>query len=86
MGRYRFNREQLKFVEDKIGLNGWAKRIVKYFIVSVLLAILYYLVSSLFLSTEQERRLARENKIMEEEYSKLQKKIVVLDNTVKNLQ
>lgn len=86
MGRYKFNREQLKFVEDKIGLKGWVRKAVKYFIVSVLLAVVYYIVISLFVNTEQERRLARENKIMEEEYSRLQEKIVVLDNTVKNLQ
>lgn len=86
MGRYKFNREQLKFVEDKIGLNGWVKRIVKYFVVSILLAVVYYLVVSVLFNTEQERRLARENKLMEEEYERLQEKIVVLDNTVKNLQ
>lgn len=86
MGRYKFNREQLKFVEDKRGLRGWLKRMVKYFVISVLIAILYYLIVSVFVSTEQERRLARENKLMEEEYGRLQEKIEVLDNTIKNLQ
>lgn len=86
MGRYKFNREQLKFVEDKRGLRGWMKRMVKYFVISILIAVLYYLVVSVFVSTEQERRLARENKLMEEEYERLQEKIEILDNTVKNLQ
>lgn len=86
MGRYKFNREQLKFVEDKRGLRGWLKRMVKYFVISILIAILYYLIVSVFVSTEQERRLARENKLMEEEYVRLQEKIEVLDNTIKNLQ
>lgn len=86
MGKYRFNREQLKFVEDKIGLKGWTKRAVKYFVLSVLMAVLYYGVISLFVNTEEERRLARENAVMEEEYVRLQEKIEVLDNTVKNLQ
>lgn len=85
MGRYRFNREQLKFVEDKRSLKGWVKRVVKYVVASILLAIVYYLVVSVFLNTEQERRLARENKLMEQEYERLQQKIVVLDNTVQNL-
>lgn len=86
MGRYKFNREQLKFVEDKRGLRGWLKRMVKYFVISILIAILYYLIVSVFVSTEQERRLARENKLMEEEYGRLQEKIEILDNTIKNLQ
>ncbi|MEG0518916.1 MAG: M23 family metallopeptidase [Bacteroidales bacterium] len=85
MGRYRFNREQLKFVEDKRNLKGWVKRVVKYVVASILLAIVYYLVVSVFLNTEQERRLARENKLMEQEFERLQEKIVVLDNTVQNL-
>lgn len=85
MGRYRFNREQLKFVEDKRSLKGWVKRVVKYLVASILLAVVYYLIVSLFLNTEQERRLARENKLMEQEYERLQEKIVVLDNTVQNL-
>lgn len=86
MGRYKFNREQLKFVEDKAGLRGWIRRVVKYFVLSILMAVLYYIVVSLFVSTDQERRLARENKLMEEEYGRLQEKIEVLDNTIKNLQ
>lgn len=86
MGKYRFNREQLKFVEDKIGLKGWTRRAVKYLFLSVLMAVLYYAFISLFVNTEEERRLARENAIMEEEYVRLQEKIEVLDNTVKNLQ
>ncbi len=86
MGKYRFNREQLKFVEDRIGLKGWVKRAVRYFVLSVLIAVFYYLIVSLFFNTEQERRLARENELMEREYERLQEKIEVLDNTVKNLQ
>ena len=61
MGKYKFNREQLKFVEDKLGLKGWVVKTIKYFIISLLLAVLYYFIISLFFSTERERRIAREN-------------------------
>lgn len=86
MGKYKFNREQLKFVEDKKNVKDWVKRIVKYIIVSILLAVLYYLVISLFFSTDQERQLGRENKILEEEYKKMAQKMDLLDNAVQNLQ
>lgn len=86
MGKYRFNREKLEFVEEKRGIKGWIKAVFKYFISSILLAILYYIIFSLFVSTEEERALVRETAIMEEEYGKLQEKIDVLDNTIKNLQ
>ena len=59
MGKYRFNRENLKFVEDKIGLKGWVKRILKYFIMSILLALLYYFIISVVYSTERERETSR---------------------------
>ncbi len=86
MGKYRFNKEQLNFVEEKRGVKGWVKIFLKYFFGSILLAILYYAIFSLLVSTEQERELARETALMEQEYGKLQEKIGVLDNTIKNLQ
>lgn len=84
--KYKFNKEQLNFVEDKRGFKGWVKIIFKYFGLSVLLALLYYVVLALLVSTDQERELARETQLMEQEYGKLQQKIGVLDNTIKNLQ
>lgn len=86
MGKYRFNREQLKFVEEKKGVKWWIRTILRYFLASLLLAVLYYVVFSLFVSTDEERALARETSLMEEEYGKLQDRIVVLDNAIKNLQ
>lgn len=86
MGKYKFNREQLKFVEDRKGLRGWIITILKYFIASLLLAVLYYFIISLFFSTKEERRIARENKILSQEYQKLLSKIDLLDNALVNLQ
>ena len=84
--KYKFNKEQLNFVEDKRGFKGWVKIIFRYFGLSILLALLYYVVFALLVSTDQERELARETQLMEQEYGKLQQKIGVLDNTIKNLQ
>ena len=86
MGKYRFNKDQLKFVEDKRGFKGWVKLFLNYFFASLFLAVLYYVVFALFVSTEQERALERESALMEEEFVKMQQKIDVLENTIKNLQ
>ena len=86
MGKYRFNKDQLKFVEDKRGFKGWVKVILNYFFASLFLAVVYYIVFALFVSTEQERALERESALMEEEYGKMQQKVEVLENTIKNLQ
>lgn len=86
MGRYRFNKDQLNFVEEKRGLRWWVAKGVKYLVVSLLLAILYYIIFALFISTEQERVLERETSLMEQEYEKMVQKTDLLENTVKNLQ
>ena len=86
MGKYRFNNDQLKFVEDKRGFKGWVKVILNYFFASLFLAVVYYVVFALFVSTEQERALERESALMEEEYGKMQQKVEVLENTIKHFQ
>ncbi len=85
MGKYRFDRETLKFVEDKIGLKGWVRRLLKYFVVSILLAILYYFVISVIYNTKQERQINRENNILSEELSNLSEKLNLLETTMENL-
>ena len=84
--KYRFNKDQLKFVEEKRGIRWWAAKALKYFVVSVLLSLVYYALFSLLVSTEQERKLERETALMEEEYMKMLQRTEVLENTVKNLQ
>ena len=64
--KYKFNKEQLNFVEDKRGFKGWVKIIFRYFGLSILLALLYYVVFALLVSTDQERELARETQLMEQ--------------------
>ena len=86
MGKYRFNKEDLNFVEDRRGFTGWIKILVRYFFMSLVLALLYYVVFSLFISTEEERALERETELMEAEYEKLHGRLRQLDNTIKNLQ
>jgi murein DD-endopeptidase MepM/ murein hydrolase activator NlpD len=86
MERYRFNKEQLNFVEDRRGVRGWMKILLRYFFISLVMAVLYYFVFSLFISTEQERALERETELMEAEYEKLHGRLHQLDNTIKNLQ
>ena len=49
MGKYRFNKEDLNFVEDRRGFKGWVKILVRYFFMSLVLAIFYYVMFSLFI-------------------------------------
>ena len=85
MEKYKFNKDKLEFVEEKRGVKWWLKRLFQYVLASIVLAILYYIAFSLVFSTDEERRIARENKVMEQEYAKMQEKFVLLDNAVTNL-
>lgn len=85
MEKYKFNKDKLEFVEEKRGVKWWLKRLFQYVLASIVLAILYYIVFSLVFSTDEERRIAHENRIMEQQYEQMQQKLEVLDNTVSNL-
>lgn len=84
--KYRFNKDQLKFVEEKRGIKWWAGKIIKYIVVSLLLAVVYYAVFSVFVSTEEERALEKETSLMAEEYQQMLEKSDILEKTIKNLQ
>ena len=85
MEKYKFNKEKLEFVKVKRGFRWWGRKIFQYLLASLLLAVLYYSLFALIVSTDSERDLAKENKIMAQEYEKLKQKLEVLDNTVSNL-
>ena len=86
MNRYKFDKEQLRFVKDKRSVKGWLLLGIRYFLVSVFLALVYYVLFALFVSTDKEKELAVQTELMEQEYGKLQERIGVLDNTIKSLQ
>ena len=85
MSKYKFNREQLEFVEDKLGLFGRFKTVFKYIVFSVLLAILYYIIFALFFNTKEEERILRENAILNTEYRQSLEKLDLLDDVIADL-
>ena len=59
MSKYKFNKDQLKFVEDKLGMKGRLKVVLGYILGSILLAIFYYIVAALIFNTNEEERLLK---------------------------
>lgn len=82
---YKFSTDQLKFLEKKKGAKWWIKNIILYLFITLVLAVGYYFILSLFFSTDKEKEIKRENELLAKEYEKLQKKSEVLENTVNNL-
>lgn len=85
MSKYEFNKEQLEFVEDKLGLFGKLKVVFKYFVVSLFLAFIYYVVFALFFNTKEEERIQRENEMLNAEYMRSIEKLDILDNVILDL-
>ena len=58
---------------------------MKFFVLSVFLAIVYYVVFALFFNTEEEKRLYSLNRLMEEEYVSIEENMSRLDNVIAGL-
>ena len=84
MNRYRFNKEQLRFVEVKGG--RVVKRGLYFLVISLLLAVLYYAIFATFFYTPEERLLAQEQKLMTQEYERLHEKMLALDEVLNELE
>ena len=67
MSKYKFNKDQLKFVEDKLGIYGKLRIAVTYLFVSLLLAVLYYVIFSSFIYTGEEELMKKQNNLKKAE-------------------
>ncbi len=59
--KYKFNPESLSFVEDKASLSKKFWTGFNYFLLSIVISTVYYIIFSFFFDTPQERGLQREN-------------------------
>lgn len=85
MSKYRFNREQLRFVEEKLGLKGRLALVFRYVIGSLLLAVLYYIIFASLFNTGHEERLLQENQMLSMEYRRALDKMDMLDSVLIDL-
>ena len=83
--QYVFDKDNVRF--RKVKLSVWAilRRILLLFVASVSMAIVYYVVLALFVSTEEERRLRMENKMYAQELPELEARERLLSDVVTGL-
>lgn len=86
MSKYKFNKDQLKFVEDKLGIKGKLRVFLGYLLASVLLAVFYYIIFALVFNTREEEHLLKERELMEQEFKNAAVKMDLLDNVLSDLQ
>ena len=69
--KYQFNLESLAFTKVKRGAKHYFILLLRYFLASVALAVLSYIVYSFFSDTPREKQLANDNIQLEEYLNKL---------------
>lgn len=83
--RYIFDRNDIRFRKKKTSVWAVVRRILMFFVASLSLAVLYYVIFALVFSTDEEKRLRQENRMYEKEYPELERKEKLLSDVVDGL-
>lgn len=85
MSAYKYNKDQLRFTEEKPTFWGRLRKVLYITFSIIALIVLYYLIFALFFNTDQERKLLQEKRAIEREYHRIEEKTDLLDAVVRNL-
>ena len=83
---YEFDRSTFSFRKVTRTAGSVFPTVLKYFLVTASLAVVYYVIFALFVSTDTERRLRRENKIYEKVYPQMLEREALVSDAITNLQ
>ena len=83
--QYIFDKENYKFKKAKTSVWAVIRKILMFFVGTVSMAILYYVLLALVFSTDEERRLKQENRLYEMEIPELERKERLLADVVEGL-
>lgn len=84
--RYVYDNDDFRFRRQRRSFRSVLMRVLKYFLASVSLAVVYYIIFALFFSTDRERRLKSENRMFERLYPEMEQKQQLLEDVVSGLQ
>lgn len=86
MGKqYEFDRVHFKFKRVRTSVWAMIRKSLLFFVASLSMAVLYYMIFALVFSTDEERRLENENRMYEKEYPLLEEKENLLSGAVEGL-
>lgn len=77
--------KDFKFKKEKASVWTVIRRILMFFVATLSLAIVYYVLFALVFSTEEERQLRQENRLYEQEYPQMAQKEQLLADVVEGL-
>ena len=84
--QYEFDRSKAQFRKVRPSIWVILRKILVLFIASLSMAVLYYVIFALFVSTDEERRLKQENRMYEREFPELEARERLLSEVVEGLQ
>lgn len=85
MGKLKYDKDLLDYVEDKHPVGYHILRVLKFLAYTLALVLLYYLIFTLFFSSDEERRMISESRLIEERYDELSAQTQLLESAVAEL-
>jgi hypothetical protein len=86
MAKFFYNKKELRFDKKKFSI--WRALLVvgKYVFFSLLVAVIYYAIFSIFFSTDREKQLIAERDYMEREYVRMKEQIEIVESVIEGLE
>ena len=85
MAKYEFDKKHFKFRKSRTSVWTILRKAFLWFIASLSMAVLYYVIFAIFFSTDEERRLRNENRMYAREYPLLEEREAMLSEVVEGL-
>ncbi|MBG0859085.1 MAG: M23 family metallopeptidase [Bacteroidales bacterium] len=84
--RYKFNPESLSFDKIRLGFGAVLLRSLAYFVGSILVAFIYYLIFAIFIDSPKEKSLKREIEQLTLQYDLIHREMANLEKVISQLQ
>ena len=85
MSQYEYDKDGFRFRKTKKSAWYYVRKVLMFFVVTLSLAFVYYLIFALIFSTDTEQRLKNENKMYAEELPVLESKEELLADVIEGL-
>lgn len=86
MKLFNFDPEKNIVVESKSTFFKVLRKVIWLFLASIAMSLVYYVLFALIFNTKEEKKLIREKVAIQREFSDLEKKLVVLENSVSDME
>ena len=83
--QYIFDKNDIKFRKKRTSVWAVLRKILVFFVSTISMAVLYYLIFALVFSNEEQQRLRDENRMYEREYPELQRKQQLVADVIEGL-